>query len=95
MIATGIYRHYKGPKYLVIACAETHQHNGDIDVVYISLEGPRAGQYNTRPMEQDSRAQDSWRDVVMWPDDVERHRFIKTTPETDGLDALFQPPKGE
>jgi hypothetical protein len=37
VIAPGLYRHYKGGLYLVIGIAETHNHNGDIDVIYVSL----------------------------------------------------------
>ena len=74
MINHGIYRHYKGGRYLVVAVAENHEHNGDRDVVYISL---LKGKYNTRPLQQDSRAQDSWTDEVVWPDGTTRERFVE------------------
>jgi hypothetical protein len=88
MISPGIYRHYKGPKYMVLAVAETHNHNGDLDVVYLSLE---MGKYCTRPLRRDSRNEDSWLDIVMWPDGIERHRFIKSTmTENDGLEPFYE-----
>lgn len=70
----GLYRHYKGGRYLVIAVAQTHEHNGDVDVMYVSLTH---GTYTTRPLQQDSRKQDSWLDLVEWPDHKIRPRFIR------------------
>ncbi len=72
-IPGSIVRHYKGGRYLVICVAETHEHNGDVDVVYLSL---KRGKYNTRPLTKDSRKQDAWTDKVKWPDGVLRNRFI-------------------
>lgn len=72
-ILPGLYRHYKGGLYLVLFTAETHNHNGDIDVIYISL---KHGKACTRPLKQDSRKEDSWLDLIKWPDAVERHRFV-------------------
>jgi hypothetical protein len=40
------YVHYNGGKYLLVGVAETHQHNGDRDAVYISLTH---GKLVTRP----------------------------------------------
>lgn len=74
LIQPGLYEHYKGGKYLVVALAETHEHNGDVDVIYISLA---YGKYVTRPLQRDSRNEDSWTDLVKWPDGVERCRFIR------------------
>jgi hypothetical protein len=74
MIYLGTYRHHKGGRYLAIAVAETHNHNGDLDVVYISLA---QGKHCTRPMQRDSRDEDSWTDLVTWPDGVVRARFIR------------------
>lgn len=72
----GIYHHYKGDQYLVLCLADTHNHNGDKDVVYLSLA---RGKYNTRPLFRDSRNEDSWTDVVEWPDGKRRTRFIHET----------------
>jgi hypothetical protein len=74
-----IYRHYKGGRYYVTDLAERHTHNGDIDVLYFSLT---YGKRCTRPLRQDSRKEDSWTDVVPWPDGVHRQRF---TPESQLL----------
>jgi hypothetical protein len=68
------YVHYNGGKYLLVGVAETHQHNGDRDAVYISLTH---GKLVTRPWAQDSRKDDAWTDVVRWPDGVERPRFTR------------------
>ena len=68
-----VHLHYKGGRYFVLTVAETHEHNGDKDVVYISLTH---GGVCTRPLGQDSRRQDSWTDVVGWPDNVLRSRFV-------------------
>lgn len=79
MIVTGtVWRHYKGGRYLTVATAETHNHNGDQDVVYISL---KYGTYNTRPLNRDTRNEDSWTDLVTWPDGVERRRFVPDDPD--------------
>ena len=69
------YVHYKGGLYLLLYVAETHNHNGDNDVVYVSL---MHGKFVTRPLRQDSRKEDSWLDMVEWPDGQFRNRF---TPE--------------
>lgn len=69
----GIYIHYKGGKYRALTLAETHNHNGDIDVVYLSLEH---GAFRTRPFRRDSRNEDSWTDVLIWPDGEMRERFV-------------------
>lgn len=68
-----LYRHYKGGLYFVQFTAETHNHNGDIDVVYFSLTH---GKHCTRPLRKDSRKEDSWLDGVEWPDGIVRQRFI-------------------
>jgi hypothetical protein len=81
----GVYKHYKGGRYLLICEAETHEHNGDIDVVYLSLE---YGAYRTRPRRRDLRNQDSWDDVVMWPDGVERLRFMRLAEGVRGSDSF-------
>lgn len=69
----GFYRHYKGDLYFAIGLAETHNHNGDRDVVYISLSRTKLV---TRPYWRDSRNEDCWVDIVMWPDGIERPRFL-------------------
>jgi hypothetical protein len=80
----GVYRHYKGGRYVMIAIAETHEHNGNRDVVYISLT---RGTTVTRPFYRDSRDQDSWLDDVEWPDGWMRSRF---SPESPELAAIFE-----
>ncbi len=69
----GRYVHFKGGKYMLLIVAQTHNHNGDLDVVYISLDHGKAV---TRPLCFDSREEDAWLDIVEWPDGKERHRFI-------------------
>jgi hypothetical protein len=69
-----VWRHYKGGRYIVLFVAETHEHNGDLDVVYVSLT---TGRIVTRPFSAaDSRKQDAWCDTVAWPDNVMRQRFL-------------------
>jgi hypothetical protein len=68
-----VWHHYKGGTYLLITVAETHEHNGDLDAVYFSLTHKK---FVTRPFARDSRNQDSWTDVVRWPDGIDRPRFI-------------------
>jgi hypothetical protein len=68
-----LFRHYKGGRYLKIGEAETHHHNGDVDVVYFSLTH---GKMVTRPLQQDSRKENSWTDDVLWPDGRTRKRFV-------------------
>lgn len=65
--------HHKGGRYFVITTAETHKHNGDIDVVYVSL---LYGKARTRPAVRDSRNEEAWFDEVEWPDGVRRTRFV-------------------
>lgn len=72
-VKPGTYVHYKGGRYFFLVLAETHQHNEDRDVVYVSLTHGKAV---TRPHRQDSRAQDSWSDDVTWPDGMMRSRFV-------------------
>jgi hypothetical protein len=79
------YRHYKGGLYLLVAVAETHEHNGDLDAVYVSLTH---GKFVTRPLHRDSRHQDSWTDVVDWPDGTRRARFV---PHSDCPDWAWVP----
>lgn len=71
----GRYVHYKGGIYLLLLVAETHKHNGDLDVLYVPLL-PTHGKPVTRPLRRDSRADDSWLDSVEWPDGRSRERFI-------------------
>jgi hypothetical protein len=68
-----IYKHYKGGRYKLLFIAETHDHNGDMDAVYVSLT---TGKTVTRPFRKDSRNADSWTDLVEWPDGTWRHRFV-------------------
>ena len=82
LMAGTVWRHYKGGRYLVIALAETHHHHGDIDVVYVSL---KYGTYCTRPMTRDSRNEDSWDDLVQWPDGVQRCRFVHDDHQESGI----------
>ncbi len=70
----GPWRHWKGGRYMILGVAETHNHNGDLDVVYVSLT---FGKLITRPLRRDSRDQDSWMDVVKWPDGIYRERFFQ------------------
>jgi hypothetical protein len=89
VVSSSIYRHHKGGRYLLLLVAETHEHNGDLDAVYVCLS---TGKAVTRPFEQDSRKQDSWQDVVPWPDGNDRARFVKETVGYDGgeyFDNLF------
>lgn len=79
----GLYRHYKGGLYMAMGLAWTHNHNGDIDVVYVSLEH---GEFRTRPYAIDSRDEDYWDELLVWPDGVVRHRF---SPESEKLKTLF------
>ncbi len=69
------FAHFKGGVYLVLAVAETHDHVGDKDVVYVSLTH---GTIVTRPMRLDSRGRVgvAWLDEVRWPDGVTRTRFV-------------------
>jgi hypothetical protein len=78
----GLYRHYRGGLYLVLLVAETHNHNGDLDVVYASME---RGAWRTRPANRDSRNEDSWNDTVEWPDGQMRRRFLHECDETKHL----------
>jgi len=89
ILATSLYRHYRGGLYLVIGTAETHNHNGDVDVVYASLTH---GKLVTRPLQRDSRDEDAWLDDVTWPDGEKRGRFMI---ETSRLAALFGLVEGE
>lgn len=72
-LQVGRYLHFKGDYYLLLAIAETHQHIGDWDAVYIVL---RTGKFCTRPLYFDSREQAAWQSSVVWPDGVARSRFI-------------------
>jgi len=68
-----VHRHFRtGGRYLPIALAHRHTHNGDQDVVYISLD---KGEYNTRPWRRDSRGESSWMDRVEWPNGHFLERF--------------------
>ena len=60
----GLYRHFKGGLYQVLFSAQTHNHNGDVDVVYYSLTHRT---WCTRPLRRDSRDEDSWLDWIQWP----------------------------
>lgn len=82
-----IYWHYKGGRYLVDCLAETHHHNGDIDVIYISLTN---GKYVTRPLRRDSRNEDSWTDPITWPDGKIRNRFTYVSEISDEDSAALQ-----
>lgn len=68
-----VYRHYKGGQYLLLHLAETCEHNGDFDAVYVVLS---TGKVVTRPLRQDSRKADAWTDEVTWPDGELRRRFV-------------------
>ena len=78
-----VHRHYKGGRYLVTGVADTHNHNGDLDVVYVVLS---SGKLCTRPVKQDSRKEDAWTDEVRWPDGRTRKRFV---PEVSLDDAVL------
>jgi hypothetical protein len=73
MNTQGRWRHYKGGVYAIIGLAETHEHNGDVDVVYMSCTHCKLV---TRPLTRDSRNQDAWEDKVLWPDGIVRGRFV-------------------
>lgn len=77
-----LFRHYRGGRYVFVLIAETDEHNGDHDVVYVSLTH---GKYVTRPLVRDSRNRESWLDLVLWPDGQTRHRFCPETPELAGM----------
>jgi hypothetical protein len=82
-----VYRHYKGGRYLVIGVAETANHSGDFDVVYVVLS---TGKLCTRPLRKDSRVQDSWTDELTWPDKKTRCRFTAEEAfASDTLEALI------
>lgn len=66
------YRHYKGGLYTLLFIAQTHEHTDDLDAVYLSWT---TANVTTRPYRRDSRDQDSWKDMVMWPDGQHRPRF--------------------
>jgi hypothetical protein len=83
ILQPGLYRHYKGGLYLVIGTAETHNHNGDVDIIYVSLAH---GTLVTRPLRKDSRNEAAWLDSVMWPDGEMRERFVR---ERAQIAALF------
>lgn len=68
------WKHYKGGTYTLLAVAETHEHTGERDCVYVSHTN---GKIFTRPLQRDSRAQDSWNDLVVWPDGERRSRFVR------------------
>jgi hypothetical protein len=72
MFKAGIYEHYKGGLYRAYFIAERHTHNGDLDVVYFSL---KTGKTVSRPFTRDSRNEDSWTDIVTWPDGSQKMRF--------------------
>jgi Protein of unknown function (DUF1653) len=78
------YRHYRGGLYLPVAVAERHTHNGDLDVVYVSMTHAK---HCTRPLAKDSRGEDSWLDEVTWPDGRLRTRFAL---DSSKLRALFE-----
>jgi hypothetical protein len=84
-----IYWHYKGGKYLVIGVATTHNHiEEELDVVYVSLTH---GSLVTRPLYKDARKQDSWTDIIKWPDGVERCRFTRSSKfDEKDLEALHR-----
>jgi hypothetical protein len=87
-----VHRHYKGGRYLLLAVAETHNHNGDRDAIYVSLS---KGKIVTRPWVKDGRNEDAWNDVVRWPDGVERLRFTTFAPGADPFENdpnLYPPP---
>src|ERR1039458_5613957 len=69
----GLYLHFKGGRYLLALIADTHNHNGDQDVVYVVLA---SGKLCTRPLFYDTRQEDSWLDEVAWPDGERRPRFM-------------------
>jgi len=73
-----IYFHYKAGTYRALYLAETHNHNGDQDVVYLSLT---TGKHVTRPFKQDSRKEDAWSDLVKWPDGLMHPRFADALDE--------------
>lgn len=81
-----IYRHWRGGLYTLLLLAETHEHNGDLDIVYVSHT---TGKIVTRPAKYDSRRQDAWTDLVEWPDGKNRRRF---TPETEETRYIFEGP---
>lgn len=68
----GLYRHYGGHLYLVLAEGKdsNNDRNHEPTVIYISLDDPRKGQLNVRRTKE-------FREVIAWPDGVQRHRFVK------------------
>jgi hypothetical protein len=84
--------HFKSGVYLPIAVAQTSDHNGDEDVVYVVLA---TGKITTRALRQDSRKKTAWLDEVRWPDGVTRPRFIMEDSlsqlERDGLQRIWKP----
>jgi hypothetical protein len=69
----GAYIHYKGGFYMLLAIAETHHHDATMDAVYYSVTHK---ELRTRPYRRDRREEDSWCDLVRWPDGFTRQRFL-------------------
>lgn len=83
-----IYVHYKGGTYTALFTAYTHNHNGDIDVVYVSHT---TGDINTRCIVRDSRNEDAWTELVDWPDNKKRARFTHVSGfQPSELDVLAE-----
>jgi hypothetical protein len=79
-----VVRHYKGGRYTVIALAESHEHNGDMFVIYVSHTN---GKTFARPLI--SVKEDAWTDLVDWPDGKKRQRFINDSEDPNDLSHLF------
>ena len=67
-ISPGMYRHYKGGKYLVLFVADdsTNKREGNKVVVYASLAH---GTINCRDLNE-------FTEIVAWPDGGQKPRFI-------------------
>lgn len=73
-ITGALYRHYKGGKYKTLLLGNLSEDRETIVVVYLSLG---TGMTWVRPLRKEG--EDSWTDIVLWPDGVRRQRFILET----------------
>lgn len=86
-IAGMVVRHYKGGRYTIIAVADSHEHNGDQFVIYVSHTN---GRTFCRPLASNDEGVDAWDDVVTWPDGQTRQRFIPDDHNASTLEYLFK-----
>lgn len=70
LLRPGIYRHHKGPDYLLLRVGEdsTNGRNQEPVVGYEPLSGDHVGEFRTRRLSE-------WMERVEWPDGIWRPRF--------------------